>query len=39
VSRIRRAGEPEVHLAAGGTVLKNGDRTVAVGTGATLDLM
>jgi putative transport protein len=37
VSRIRRAGETEVHLAAGGTVLKNGDRIVAVGTGAMLD--
>ena len=37
VSRIRRAGEAEVHLAAGGTVLKNGDRIVAVGTGAMLD--
>jgi putative transport protein len=37
VSRIRRAGEAEVHLAAGGTVLKNGDRIVAVGTGAVLD--
>jgi putative transport protein len=37
VSRIRRAGEAEVHLAAIGTVLKNGDRIVAVGTGAMLD--
>jgi putative transport protein len=37
VSRIRRAGEAEVHLAADGTVLKNGDRIVAVGTGAMLD--
>jgi putative transport protein len=37
VSRIRRAGEAEVHLAAGGTILKNGDHIVAVGTGAMLD--
>ena len=37
VSRIRRAGEAEVQLAAGGTVLKNGDHIVAVGTGAMLD--
>jgi putative transport protein len=37
VSRIRRAGEAEVHLAADDTVLKNGDRIVAVGTGAMLD--
>jgi putative transport protein len=37
VSRIRRAGDAEVHLAAGGTVLKNGDRIVAVGTGTMLD--
>jgi len=37
VSRIRRAGEAEVHLAASGTVLKNGDHIVAVGTGAMLD--
>jgi putative transport protein len=37
VSRIRRAAEAEVHLAAIGTVLKNGDRIVAVGTGAMLD--
>ena len=37
VSRIRRGGEAEVHLAAGGTVLKNGDHIVAVGTGAMLD--
>ena len=37
VSRIRRAGEDEVRLAAGATVLKNGDRIVAVGTGAMLD--
>jgi putative transport protein len=37
VSRIRRAGEAEVHLAADGTILKNGDRIVAVGTGAMLD--
>jgi putative transport protein len=37
VSRIRRAGEDEVRLAAGATVLKNGDHIVAVGTGAMLD--
>jgi putative transport protein len=37
VSRIRRADETEVLLAAGGTVLKKGDRIVAVGTGAMLD--
>ena len=37
VSRIRRAGEAEAHLAAGGTVLKKGDRIVAVGTGAMLE--
>jgi putative transport protein len=37
VSRIRRAGESEVHLAAGGTVLKKGDRIITVGTGAMLD--
>ena len=37
VSRIRRGGEAEVHLVAGGTVLKNGDHIVAVGTGAMLD--
>jgi len=37
VSRIRRADQAEVHLAAGGTVLKNGDHIVAVGTGAMLD--
>jgi len=37
VSRIRRADEDEVRLAAGATVLKNGDRIVAVGTGAMLD--
>jgi putative transport protein len=37
VSRIRRAGEAEVHLAAANTVLKNGDHIVAVGTGAMLD--
>jgi putative transport protein len=37
VSRIRRAGEDQVRLAAGATVLKNGDRIVAVGTDAMLD--
>ena len=37
VSRIRRADDAEVHLAAGGTVLKKGDRIVAVGAGAMLD--
>jgi putative transport protein len=37
VSRIRRAGEAEAHLAAGNTVLKNGDRILAVGIGAMLD--
>jgi putative transport protein len=37
VSRIRRTGEAEVYLAAIGTVLKNGDRIVAVGTRAMLD--
>jgi putative transport protein len=37
VSRIRRADEAEALLAAGGTVLKKGDRIVAVGTGAMLD--
>jgi putative transport protein len=37
VSRIRRAGEAEVRLAAANTVLKSGDRIVAVGTGAMLD--
>jgi putative transport protein len=37
VSRIRRAGEAEVNLAAGGTVLKKGDRIVAVGTGVMLE--
>ena len=37
VSRIRRADEAEVHLAADGTVLKNGDWIVAVGTSAMLD--
>ena len=37
VSRIRRADDDEVRLAAGATVLKNGDRIVAVGTGAMLD--
>jgi putative transport protein len=37
VSRIRRADEGEVRLAAGATVLKNGDRIVAVGTVAMLD--
>jgi putative transport protein len=37
VSRIRRAGEAEVQLAAGDMVLKSGDRIVAVGTVAMLD--
>ena len=37
VSRIRRADEDEVLLAAGATMLKNGDRIVAVGTGPMLD--
>ena len=37
VSRIRRADDAEVHLAAGGTVLKKGDRIIAVGAGAMLD--
>jgi putative transport protein len=37
VSRIRRAGESEVRLAAGGTVLKKGDQIVAVGTGVMLE--
>ena len=37
VSRIRRAGEDQVRLAGGATVLKNGDRIVAVGTDAMLD--
>ena len=37
VSRIRRADQAEVRLAAGGTVLKKGDRIVAVGAGAMLD--
>ena len=37
VSRIRRADQAEVSLAAGGTVLKKGDRIVAVGAGAMLD--
>jgi putative transport protein len=37
VSRIRRADEEEVLLAAGATMLKNGDRIVAVGTGPMLD--
>jgi putative transport protein len=37
VSRIRRADQAEVGLAAGGTVLKKGDRIVAVGAGAMLD--
>jgi putative transport protein len=37
VSRIRPADQPEVRLAAGGTVLKKGDRIVAVGAGAMLD--
>src|SRR4029077_3410367 len=36
-ARIRRAGESEVRLAAGGTVLKKGDRIVAVGTGVMLE--
>ena len=37
VSRIRRADQAEVGLAAGATVLKKGDRIVAVGAGAMLD--
>jgi putative transport protein len=37
VSRIRRAEDAEVHLAADGTVLKKGDRIVAVGAGTMLD--
>jgi putative transport protein len=37
VSRIRRTDQAEVRLAAGGTVLKKGDRIVAVGAGAMLD--
>jgi putative transport protein len=37
VSRIRRAGETEVRLATGRTVLKSADRIVAVGTCAMLD--
>jgi putative transport protein len=37
VSRIRRTGDAEVRLAAIGTVLRNGDRIVAVGTRAMLD--
>src|SRR5215510_11633894 len=37
VSRIRRAGEAEVHLAAGGMSLKKGDQILAVGIGAMLD--
>ena len=37
VSRIRRADQAEIRLAAGGTVLKKGDRIVAVGAGAMLD--
>jgi putative transport protein len=37
VSRIRRAGEAEVQLAAGCTAVKNGDYIVAVGTRAMLD--
>jgi putative transport protein len=37
VSRIRRTEQAEVRLAAGDTVLKKGDRIVAVGDGAMLD--
>jgi putative transport protein len=37
VSRIRRTEQAEVRLAAGDTVLKKGDRIVAVGAGAMLD--
>jgi putative transport protein len=37
VSRHRRAGETEVHVAVGSTVLQAGDAIVAVGTPASLD--
>jgi putative transport protein len=37
VSRIRRAEQAEVQLAADDTMLKKGDRIVAVGTGAMLE--
>jgi putative transport protein len=37
VSRHRRAGETEVHVAVGNTVLQTGDAIVAVGTSAALD--
>jgi putative transport protein len=37
VSRIRRSGETEVHVATGGTVLKQADLILAVGTGPMLD--
>jgi putative transport protein len=37
VSRIRRAEQAEVQLAADDTVLKKGDRIVAVGAGAMLE--
>jgi putative transport protein len=37
VSRHRRAGEKEVHVAVGTTLLKCGDAIVAVGTRAMLD--
>ncbi|MBV8224666.1 MAG: potassium uptake protein TrkA, partial [Verrucomicrobia bacterium] len=37
VSRIRRSGEIEVHVATGSTVLKQADLILAVGTGPMLD--
>jgi putative transport protein len=37
VSRIRHEGETEVHVATPGTILKNADRIVAIGTGPMLD--
>jgi putative transport protein len=37
VSRIRRAGEPEVHIATEATILHPGDVILAVGTAASLE--
>jgi putative transport protein len=37
VSRIRHDGENEVHVATAGTILKNADRIMAVGTKSMLD--
>ncbi len=37
ISRIRRAGEEDIHIATGSTILHPGDHLLAVGTAAHLD--